>query len=77
MPVDLVPRPCPRCRRSIVLVRKAWGRSWMHIGTWLPLCEDVWIDSHPEGERQRMAPGTKSRVRPLGTPALGSGLDAA
>jgi hypothetical protein len=37
--VDSPPQPCPRCTRPTVLVTHAWGREWVHLGTWRPQCD--------------------------------------
>ena len=38
MPIDSAPQTCPQCRRPTVLVSQAWGRQWVHVGTWRPQC---------------------------------------
>ncbi|MEV6877342.1 hypothetical protein [Amycolatopsis sp. NPDC051128] len=38
MPIDSAPQVCPQCQRPTVLVSHAWGRQWVHLGTWRPQC---------------------------------------
>lgn len=39
MAIDSTPQPCPHCLRSTVLFTRAWGREWLHVGTWRAHCE--------------------------------------
>ncbi|MDQ7805456.1 hypothetical protein Q5425_17040 [Amycolatopsis sp. A133] len=55
MSIDSVPQTCPRCRRPTVLMSHAWGRQWVHVGTWRPQCGNPHWAVHSAGHRARPA----------------------